>query len=273
MMMRIETILYWIAIFIYVVSSVSWIIIRIFKFKNLKINKFLDKLIFSGFIVHTVTVIMRWITSGHIPVMGDYENTLAGSWAVLGLFYLVRIKWRQLNNLLLIIIPVVVLMMGFGLTDDSPAGPLTPPYQSPWLIVHIIFAWFAYAPFTISFAMAVVILAKNKNPDFQANNLKKLDKLSSDFIVFGFINLTIMIVSGSIWANLLWGSYWNWDPVETWSLICWLLYGLYMHLRFTYKWKDKKASWLNIASFGGMIMSFWGTNLLGKGLHIFNLIR
>lgn len=258
---------------LYVGSSATWLIKYIFKFKNLKLERLIDILIYSGFTIHTVTVIIRWAASGHIPVMGNYENTLVGSWAVLGLFWLARIKWKQLKNLLLIIIPVIILMLGYGLNDNSEVGPLTPPYQSPWLIVHIIFAWLAYAPFTLSFALAVVFLTKNKKPGFTPINREKLDELSSNFIIFGFINLTIMIVSGSIWANLLWGSYWNWDPVETWSLICWLLYGLYMHLRLTYKWKYEKAAWLAVISFGVVIISFWGTNLIGEGLHIFNLIR
>ncbi len=272
-MLRIENILYWITMSLYVGCSVTWLIEYIFKLKNIKLRKFIDILIYSGFTIHTATVVARWVISGHMPVMGNYENTLLGSWAVLGLFWLSLIKWKQLKNLLLIIIPVVILMLGYGLNDDTVAGPLTPPYQSPWLIVHIIFAWFAYAPFTLSFALAVVFLIKNKKPDCKVSDLKKLDKLSSNFIIFGFINLTIMIVSGSIWANLLWGSYWNWDPVETWSLLCWLLYGLYMHLRLTYKWKLKKAAWLAAISFAVVIISFWGTNLIGEGLHIFNLIR
>ena len=265
--------LYWITIFFYVTASVCMIIKRIFKIKNNKFERILNILIFSGFITHTLTIVIRWVESKHIPVMGDYENALAGSWVMLVLFRFAQIRWKQLKNLIIILLPLVILTLGFGLNDDSQAGPLTPPYQSPWLIVHIIFAWFAYASFTLSFALAVSFLIKNKSPGFLPDKRIASDKLSSDFIFFGFINHTIMIAAGSIWANLLWGSYWNWDPVETWSLVCWLLYGLYMHLRFTYKWKYKKAAWLNVISFISMIISFWGTNLIGEGLHIFNLIR
>jgi ABC-type transport system involved in cytochrome c biogenesis permease subunit len=81
-----------------------------------------------------------------------------------------------------------------------------------------------------------------------------------------------MIAAGSIWAKNLWGSYWSWDPVETWSLLSWLVYGVALHLRVTMGWRGRKLAWLLVFAIIGVLVSFWGVNLIMEGsLHVFNV--
>jgi len=101
----------------------------------------------------------------------------------------------------------------------------------------------------------------------KTNLLKNLDKLSFRLISLGFPLLTIGIISGSVWANESWGSYWNWDPKETWSLITWIIFAIYMHLRFNLNWRGLKSA--SVATLGFFIIwiCFLGVNFLEKGLH------
>ena len=102
--------------------------------------------------------------------------------------------------------------------------------------------------------------------------LDRLDELMFRSTVFGFITDAIMIAAGSIWAKSLWGSYWSWDPVETWSLLSWLIYGLALHLRITMGWRGRKLAWLLVFAIIGVLVSFWGVNLVMEGsLHVFNV--
>ena len=99
------------------------------------------------------------------------------------------------------------------------------------------------------------------------NLLQKLDQLSFRAIGIGFPFLTIGILSGSVWANEAWGSYWNWDPKETWSLITWIIFAIYLHLRLTKNWDGLKSAILATIGFLSIWICFLGVNFLAKGLH------
>ena len=87
------------------------------------------------------------------------------------------------------------------------------------------------------------------------------------FIILGFVGHVVMIASGCIWARDLWGHYWSWDPVETWSLLSGLLYGLWIHLRLTLRWKGRRMAWLSVVFLASVLFAFWGTNLVGGTKH------
>jgi cytochrome c-type biogenesis protein CcsB len=86
-------------------------------------------------------------------------------------------------------------------------------------------------------------------------------------IGFAFPMLTLCIVTGAIWANYAWGTYWSWDPKETWSLITWFIYAAYLHARLMYGWKGKRAAWMAILGFAAVLFTFFGVNYLIAGLH------
>ena len=129
-------------------------------------------------------------------------------------------------------------------------------------------------------AAGVLFLLKKKDEAAPVRNesydrfpsLGRLDELIFRYVVFGFITDTIMICAGAIWAKDLWGSYWNWDPVETWSLISWLTYGITIHLRVTFGWREKKLAWLAVAALSTVIICFFGVNLVvDTSLHMFQV--
>lgn len=99
------------------------------------------------------------------------------------------------------------------------------------------------------------------------NLLNTLDQLGFRAIGIGFPLLTIGIISGSVWANEAWGSYWSWDPKETWSFITWIVFAIYLHLRLTQKWNGVKSAILATIGFFVIWICFLGVNFLAKGLH------
>jgi ABC-type transport system involved in cytochrome c biogenesis permease subunit len=111
------------------------------------------------------------------------------------------------------------------------------------------------------------------NPSYERfPALDRLDELIFRYVVFGFITDTIMICAGAIWAKDLWGSYWSWDPVETWSLVSWIVYGIAIHLRVTFGWRDSRFAWIAVLALSTVIISFFGvTFVIDTSLHTFQV--
>jgi len=228
----------------------------------------------AGFLVHTLVVAARWIETGHVPTIGNFENALAGAWFIAGMT--LWIGWRRRYPLLAAgALPFALLILGGGALSDTAARPMIASLRSFWLYIHIFFAWLAYGGYTVACGAGVVYLAKTRRAATEPadpEQLDRLDELMFRSTVFGFITDAIMIAAGSIWANDLWGSYWSWDPVETWSLLSWLIYGLALHLRLTLGWRGRKLAWLLVFAIVGVLVSFWGVNLMMEGsVHVFNV--
>ena len=228
--------------------------------------------ILVGLVLHTGLVGWRWIGTGHVPTIGNFENGLVGAW-----FIVLMTLWagyRQRFPLLAAgALPFALLIMGGGALSDTAERPMVASLQSYWLYIHIFFAWLAYGAYTVACGTGVVYLLKSSRKTSAAKaTLDRLDELMFRSTVFGFITDSVMIAAGSIWAKDLWGSYWSWDPVETWSLLSWLIYGLALHLRITRGWRGRKLAWLLIVAIVGVLISFWGVNLvMGGSAHVFNV--
>ena len=150
---------------------------------------------------------------------------------------------------------------------------IPPALKSYWLVFHVITAILAYGAFAVSFGLGLMYILKTY---YEENVLKVelrlppamvLDELSYKIIIFGFSFLTLVIITGAIWANYAWGTYWSWDPKETWSLITWIIYAGYLHARLMLEWRGKRAAWLAILGFVAILFTFFGVNYLLPGLH------
>ena len=228
----------------------------------------------AGFALHTLLVAWRWIETGHVPTIGNFENALAGGWFIV--LMTLWAAWRQRYPLLAAgALPFALIIMGGSAMSDTSVRPMVASLQSFWLYIHIFFAWLAYGAYTVACGAGVVYLSKTR-PGAPASAtpeaLAGLEELMFRSTVFGFITDAIMIASGAIWAKDLWGAYWSWDPVETWSLLSWLIYGLALHLRITLGWRGRRLAWLLVLAIVGVLVSFWGVNLVMEGSgHVFNV--
>jgi cytochrome c-type biogenesis protein CcsB len=273
-----ETIFFWIAMAIYALASGGYIYSIVFK--NPRVMPKMTILVLVGLIAQSVAIGARFNATGHIPWSGDYESALMGGWIVIAGTLIVGWRNRSLQGLAVATVPLVLIMMGYGYMRNPMLTPMAASLKTFWLYIHVYFAWLAFGAYSLAMAAAVVYLLKRKdakrpvqNPSYERfPTLDRLDELIFRFVVFGFITDTIMIAAGSIWAKDLWGSYWSWDPVETWSLISWLSYGICIHLRVTFGWRETRLAWLAIAALSTVIISFFGVTLIvNTSLHMFNV--
>lgn len=232
-----------------------------------------------GWLVNTLALILRTLNAGRLPLVNGYEFLIAFAWAIV-LFYLWFEYRYRIKTVGLFIIPVAWLIMAY-VAVEMPASqkaitPLMPALKSNWLTVHVATAILAYGAFAVSFGLAVVYLFKQtqgagpvrtKPVGKYLPSPEQLDELCYRFITIGFFLLSMVIISGAIWAEQAWGSYWSWDPKETWSLITWLIYGACLHARQTYGWRGRRAAVLAIIGFAAVLFTFFGVNYFLSGLH------
>ncbi|UCH80087.1 MAG: c-type cytochrome biogenesis protein CcsB [Nitrospiraceae bacterium] len=274
--MQIETnvLLFELALTFYFLSTISGII-EIFRGKKAasKISIYLAAM---GFLFHTGNIIVRYAQGGHIPVTNMHEATSFFSWCILLLFFFHEFRYR-LGMLSSFIMPIVFLFMFSSSIFPREIKVLSPVLQSYWFGIHVILAFLGDAAFAMACGIGIMYLlqerfvkSKHLGGLFQKlPSLQVLDEINYHLITLGFPLLTLAMITGVIWANSAWGSYWRWDPKEVWSLITWLIYALVLHLRLTVGWRGKKAAILSIVGFIIVIFAFLGVSLILKGQHTF----
>lgn len=233
--------------------------------------------------LHTVAILARWVESyrlgfGHAPLSNMYESLVFFSWCITFIYLLweMKLKTRIVGAFAM---PFSFLTIAYAALSPGVSDridPLIPALQSNWLHAHVITCFLSYASFAISCALSVMYLFKaSKEESGQPvegflslfPSLESLDTLIYKTIVVGFPLLTIGIVTGSAWANYAWGAYWSWDPKETWSLITWFVYAVFLHARFTREWRGKRTAILSLIGFGAVIFTYFGVNYVLSGLH------
>jgi len=263
-MRGIEIVFLWGAVFLYALTFAFGITGTIWR-KNV-IEKISDWLLGIAFLLHTVTGVLHWINSGHPPVTDAYELNLTGVWITILVYIIFRLLKKTDLVIGLVVVPISFLTLGYGYISGIQFDPMGPAFQSPWLIIHVIFAWLAFGSYAISTGAAFFKLCPPKEGGrFPGSD--DLDLMEYRFVVLGFINHAVMIISGAIWAKKLWGHYWNWDPLETWSLIAFLVYAFYLHARSFLNWRMKKSALMAIAGIIVLAISFWGVGLFGPTIH------
>ena len=231
---------------------------------------------------HLCSVVIRWAGVGHPPVYGTYEATLAASWfLVLYVALSFRSVHRHFRLLVLTSVPIALLLLLYGIVFfNTERIPLTISEQSLWVDFHALFSWLAFAPFTLAFCLSAFYLWSTRiggalaptaaAPD---RSLNIIDELAFRYISFGFFNHSVMFALGSYYSSILFGDWWQWDPVFSISLLAWLLVGLYIHMRIFYNWGGGRAARLYVGIFAVIIVSYWGLIYLpaGQTFHVFDL--
>jgi cytochrome c-type biogenesis protein CcsB len=244
-------------------------------------TKVASKIIFSltgiGFIIHTASIIYRYVAAGHIPISNAHEATSFFSWCIILIFFILEFRYRIIL-LASFIMPIVLILMLSSSMLPREIKPLSPVLQSYWLGIHTVFAFLGNAAFALAFGIGLMYLvqehfvkSKHLGGLFERlPSLQILDEINYRLIKMGFPLLTLAIITGALWAESAWGSYWNWDPRETWSLITWFIYAIILHARLVAGWRGKRAAFLSIIGFLTILIAFFGIKLLQKGLHVFS---
>jgi len=236
-----------------------------------------------GFVVQTTAIGLRWKESydlgrGHAPLSNLFESVVFFSWTIILIFLIIDFKYKY-RAVGFFVVPFALLGMAWAqLGLNSGIEPLVPALQSNWLLYHVVTCFLGYAAFAVACGISIMYLIREKQEDSSASSpaggvialfpsVKVLDDLNYKAIMIGFPLLTLGIVTGAAWANYAWGTYWSWDPKETWSLIVWFVYAAFLHARITRGWVGRRAAWLSIIGFAATIFCYLGVNLLLSGLH------
>ncbi|WP_224983494.1 c-type cytochrome biogenesis protein CcsB [Geomonas agri] len=236
-----------------------------------------------GFLVQTVAIGLRWKESydqghGHAPLSNLFESVVFFSWTIVLIFLFIDFKYKY-RAIGFFVIPFALFGMAWAqLGLDSGIEPLVPALQSNWLMYHVITCFLGYAAFAVACGISIMYLIRESmekgGADVQAGGLlsmfpsiRVLDDLNYKAIMIGFPLLSLGIITGAAWANYAWGTYWSWDPKETWSLIVWFVYAAFLHARITRGWVGRRAAILSVIGFAATIFCYLGVNLFLSGLH------
>lgn len=239
-------------------------------------SRIMLSLVVAGFAFHSANIIARYVLSGHIPIANLHEASSFFSWCIVLLFFYLEYRYK-LGLLGAFIMPVVFIIMLSSSMLPRKIEPLSPVLQSYWLGIHTVLAFIGDAAFAMAFGIGFMYLiqehyvkSKHLGGLFKRlPSLQTLDEINYRLITIGFPFLSLAIITGALWAESAWGSYWRWDPKEVWSLITWFIYALVLHVRLTVGWRGKRAAILSIIGFCAVLFTFFGVNFLLKGLHRF----
>ena len=198
--------------------------------------------------VHSLSIGLRWFESyqmgiGHAPLSNLYESLVFFAWAIALALIIARIKFGT-DIIVLLGLPLVFLTMASTFLLDPNIKPLIPALQSNWLVAHVITCFLGYAGFTVSFVAALLLLLARGSDAFGKHlpGIDVLDEIVYRSVLVGFPMLTVGIITGAAWADYAWGSYWSWDPKETWSLITWMFYSAFLHERLARGWSGSRIA-------------------------------
>ena len=268
-LVRMENIMFYIALAAYIISMASYILFFV-NHKD-KMGKIGSIAVIGGFIAHTVALIVRSIAAGRLPLSNQYEFATSFAWGI-ALCFIVFERRYSFRAMGAFVLPIIFLIIGYAAMRDKSIRPLMPALQSKWLGIHVSFAVISYGAFGVAAGVSLMYLMRDKlgNEQFIEKNMptyERLDNISYRAISLGFLFLTLVIITGAIWAESAWGRYWAWDPKETWSFITWVIYAIYLHLRLSKGWSGKRAAIFSVIGFICVIFTYIGVNTLLPSIH------
>ena len=267
--LKIENTLFTAVMLLYLAAMVLYFIFLVIK--HVKAGKIAGYVMVIGFVLHTAALVTRGIGAGRLPLTNQYEFATSFAWGI-SLCFLMFLWKYHFQALGAFVTPVIFLLIGYAAMQSREVRELMPALRSNWLGIHVSTAILSYGAFGVSFAVSLMFLMRQKMKDnlFWQEHIpeeQKLDMISYRAVSLGFLFLTFVIITGAIWAERAWGSYWSWDPKETWSLITWIIYALYLHLRISKGWKNKSAAMFAVIGFICVIFTYIGVTTLIPGIH------
>ncbi|WP_459944164.1 c-type cytochrome biogenesis protein CcsB [Desulfocastanea catecholica] len=242
--------------------------------QNKKIRKIARMILLVSGLLQTLHIASRFILAGHTPITSQHEAVVFFAWATTWAY--LSFRWRytvkNFGTFVSVFICCLLLIASFS---SRQFMPLLPALQSNWLPIHAGVSIIAYGFLSLAFCGGLMYLLQErelKSKKFgyffsRFPSLDALDQLNNHCLTAGFVFLTLGIVTGSVWARQAWGTYWHWDPKETWSLITWFVYLVQLHQRYTVGWRGKRAAVMAIVGFAAIVFTLWGVTYLLGGVH------
>ena len=237
----------------------------------------------AALVLHTAAIVLRGVLMGRLPMANQYEFSTAFAWALclVSLIFIRRFRFPVLGTFASPVTLLLALYAGLQKLNElrvieangvDSIRNLMPALRSSWLGIHVSTVIIAYGAFGVSFVLSLLFLLRDrmKADGFWDTHIPKketLDGISYRCISLGMMFLTVTINIGGIWAENAWGAYWSWDPKETWALVTWVIYLIYLHLRIRKGWNGKTAALFGAIGFLCVLFTYIGVNTLLPGLH------
>ncbi|MGH9344032.1 MAG: cytochrome c biogenesis protein CcsA [Terriglobia bacterium] len=239
-------------------------------------NNYAVGLLGAGAALQAVDLIIRAVQAGNIPVTNFDQSLAFLAWltAIVGIWLIVRLRMAVVG---VFAAPLITVVMAVAAAMTRQRRLVVPAsLRSAWLPIHVTLAFLGYALFVLAAGVSVVYLVyesrlKAKRPLASGGerplSLEKLDRVNYHLLGWGFLMLSLAIVTGAIWADATWGHFWSWEPQELWSAIIWVLYAGLLESRLTVGWRGRRAAALTIVVFTVLLGSFVGLSLVNPGKH------
>jgi len=271
----VSTALHWLALAFYLGATVVYLAFVISQRRGFfRMGRLI---LWIGWVLHTAAIAVAWVELGALPAASLRQSLDLFSWAIVGSALLLNLRLAIMVLGALAAPLGVVAMLAASVLPPAVQAP-TPVFKSLWLTLHVATVMGAYGLLAVTCLGALLYLlldwrirAKKLGPLFKRlPSLSLVDALNHRALLAGFTLMTVGMITGAVYAQLVLGSYWRWDPKEVWSLITWLLYAALLHTRLVSGWRGRRGAWLAIAAFGVLLFTFIGVGLLMPGYHSFD---
>ncbi len=230
-----------------------------------------------GFFTQLVFILVKVKSLGTLPVISFREVSSFLAWAVVGAYFVISYKGPKVYTLGTFLLPVVMVLVAAALVSPPRVEPPPPILRTFWFPVHAITAILSYAFFIVAAVAGFMYLVqehyvkkkKLKGLFKKLPPLESLDKVNELCLKYGFPLLTVGIITGALWAEKAWGTYWSWSPKETWSLVLWFIYAALLHERLAVGWRGRRAAFTALLGFVVWMVSFFVINLTATGYHAY----
>jgi cytochrome c-type biogenesis protein CcsB len=257
---------------LYVLSTVCYVVGLIVNRKVVQNGGYV--LLMGGFLCHLAMIFHGFVKSGSLPVHNFHQVLSLAGCALVAAFFVCRLK-LDLRILGVYVAPLAALIMIVVSLLPSEPVQVNRILNSAWLVVHIIMIFAGEACFALACGVGLLYLMqehaiKTKSHGFVYRRLPSLDLLDTAgyaCMAVGFALLTMGLLTGFVYARMVWGRFWSWDPKEVWSAITWLLYAALLHGRVTVGWRGRRSAVMAIIGFGVVIFTFLGVNFFLQGHH------
>ncbi len=235
-------------------------------FRSDKIERLSWGVFYAAIALNGAYIAARGVVAGRLPLANQFEFATAFAWMIGLMAILLHIRTRE-PWLGALTSAAAFLILSFAALQPRTVSELMPALRSGWFAFHIGSAVLSYSGFMIAACVSLRYLMLAGREETEPERLERLDYLSYRMIAFGFLMLTVTILTGCIWAEQAWSAFWTWDPKETWALITWLIYAAYLHLRLNRKWQGRRTAIYALAGIVCVLFTFIGVNVLFAGLH------
>ena len=262
------TAMHWLAVIFYALATIgnTWGLL----FQRERAERTAYRILAAGLLVHGAALLFWWYEVGHGPYIARYEILSAMAWVMLALFLSFCRFFPAIGPTSILVFPSALLMIGLGIFFNPAVKELPLTFRGVWLVLHVSFYIVSLPTILIAVALSLgYVLRKRTGYAWVARlpERETMDLLAYRFAGFGFVFWSVAMLTGAIWAYDSWGRFWGWDPIETWSLITWGAFGLYLHLRRFFNLQGEGAAALLVLCFLLSVASLFFVPLLDSSIH------